>query len=199
MPHSMQSVCVYCGSGAGSDPAFIQAADRFGRILGEAGVRLIYGGGGTGMMGAVARGALAAGGMVTGIIPTFLKARELELKEASEMIVVPDMHTRKKMMFDLSDAFVALPGGIGTLEELAEQMTWAQIGQHRKPIVIANIQGFWNPLLALFAHMRETHFIRAAAEVPPLVVETETEILPMLRAHAGEMRVEGNAAILTRM
>ncbi|MGL4322563.1 MAG: TIGR00730 family Rossman fold protein [Beijerinckiaceae bacterium] len=199
MPHSIQSVCVYCGSGTGSDPAFTQAADRFGRILGEAGVRLVYGGGGTGMMGAVARGVLAVGGTVTGIIPTFLKARELELKEASEMIVVPDMHTRKKMMFDLSDAFVALPGGIGTLEELAEQMTWAQIGQHRKPIVIANIQGFWNPLLALFAHMRETQFIRAAAEVPPLVAETETEILPMLRAHAGAMRVEGNAAILTRM
>ncbi|MGL4810322.1 MAG: TIGR00730 family Rossman fold protein, partial [Beijerinckiaceae bacterium] len=151
------------------------------------------------MMGAVARGVLAGGGHVTGIIPTFLKARELELKDASEMIVVPDMHTRKQMMFDRSEAFVALPGGIGTLEELAEQMTWAQIGQHRKPIIIANIDGFWDPLLALFAHMRETHFIRTSAEVRPLVVQDVDAIIPLLRAMPDPLHTEGNAAIIERM
>ena len=199
MPATLRSICVYCGSGAGRDAAYVREATRFGALLSQAGIRLVYGGGGTGMMGAVARGALDAGGHVTGIIPTFLKARELELKDASEMIVVPDMHTRKKMMFDLSDAFVALPGGIGTLEELAEQMTWAQIGQHRKPILIADIGGFWGPLLALFDHMRQTRFIRAAYEVKPLVANDIDAIIPMLQAALPAGDVQGDPALLAKL
>lgn len=195
----IRSVCVYCGSAPGADADYVRQAARFGGLLAAANIRLVYGGGGTGMMGAVARGALDAGGHVTGIIPTFLKARELELKDASEMIVVPDMHARKKMMFDLSDAFVALPGGIGTLEELAEQMTWAQIGQHRKPILIADIGGFWSPLLALLDHMREKHFIRAAYEIKPLVAGNIDAIIPMLQAAHRPDGAEGDDAILEKM
>lgn len=199
MPQPLNSVCVYCGSAAGSNPAYTDEAARFGALLARAKIRLVYGGGGTGMMGAVARGALRERGHVTGIIPTFLKARELELKEASEMIVVPDMHTRKKMMYDLSDAFVALPGGIGTLEELAEQMTWAQIGQHKKPILIANIHNFWGPLLALFDHMRDTQFIRSAYEVRPLVADAVEDIIPALQAAMPGTDSQGDAAVLKKL
>ncbi|MET0605145.1 MAG: TIGR00730 family Rossman fold protein [Beijerinckiaceae bacterium] len=180
----IRSVCVYCGSGMGNDPAFAEAARSFGRIMAKESVRLIYGGGATGLMGELARSTLNAGGEVTGVIPTFLKAREVDLKECTELVVVPDMHVRKQTMFDRADAFVALPGGVGTLEELAEQMTWAQIGRHRKPILIADVKGFWKPLLSLFAHMREAGFIRPGFEVKPLVAEKIADVLPMLRAAA---------------
>jgi uncharacterized protein (TIGR00730 family) len=180
----IRSVCVYCGSGPGNDPAFADAARHFGRILAEEKVRLVYGGGATGLMGEIARSALAQGGEVTGVIPTFLKAREIDLRECTELVVVADMHVRKQAMFDRADAFVALPGGVGTLEELAEQMTWAQIGRHKKPILIADVNGFWKPLLSLFAHMREAGFIRPGFEVKPLVAEKIVDVLPMLRAAA---------------
>lgn len=189
MSDLIRSVCVYCGSGSGSDPAFAKAAQEFGRALAEAGVRLVYGGGGTGLMGETARAALAHGGQVTGIIPAFLKEREVELKECTELIVPPGMHARKQLMFERADAFVTLPGGVGTLEELTEQMTWAQIGQHRKPILILDVKGFWRPLLALFAHMREAGFIRAENEVKPIVAEKVEDILPMLRAAAERARL----------
>ena len=123
--------------------------------MAEAGIRLIWGGGAVGLMGTVARAVLDHGGRVTGIIPQFLVDRELAFDGADEMIVTDDMHVRKRQMFERADAFVALPGGIGTLEELVEQMTWAQLGRHRKPILIANIAGFWDPLLALIDHMRD--------------------------------------------
>lgn len=184
MSNLIRSVCVYCGSGSGSDPAFAKAAQEFGKALAKASVRLVYGGGSTGLMGEVARATLAHGGEVTGIIPTFLKDREVELKDCTELIVTPGMHARKQLMFDRADAFVTLPGGVGTLEELAEQMTWAQIGQHRKPILILDVNGFWRPLLALFAHMREAGFIRRENEVKPIVAEKVGDILPMLRAAA---------------
>lgn len=187
----IRNVCVYCGSADGGDPAHIGAATELGRALATAGIGLVYGGGNTGLMGAVARAVLDHGGHVTGIIPGFLKSREIMLEEAQETIVVPDMHTRKRLMFERSDAFVALPGGVGTLEELVEQMTWAQLGQHRKPILLADIAGFWRPLLALMAHMREAGFIRY--EVHYLVAERVAEILPMLdkaAAMAGEAAME---------
>lgn len=148
------SVCVYCGSAHGSDPAFADAAVALGRALAEAGIGLVYGGGDVGLMGTIARSVLDHGGRVTGIIPSFLKERENMILDAQETIVVPDMHTRKRLMFERADAFVALPGGIGTLEELVEQMTWAQLGRHDKPILILDIAGFWRPLLTLLAHMR---------------------------------------------
>ena len=139
---TIRTVCVYCGSSPGTDPAFLEAARRFGKILASERVGLVYGGGSRGLMGAVATSVLDNGGPVTGIIPEFLQNREQTLRRAQEIIVTPDMHVRKQTMFDRADGFVALPGGIGTLEELVEQLTWAQLGRHKKPIIIANICGF---------------------------------------------------------
>ena len=162
--NQIKTVCVYCGSGPGSSPRFVEAALALGKTFAENNIRLVYGGGSVGLMGAVAKSTLDHGGAVTGIIPDFLRSREHALTSVQEMIVTPDMHERKRLMFEHSDAFVALPGGIGTLEELVEQMTWQQLGRHSKPVLLANIDGFWEPLLALLAHMRETEFIRPVAE-----------------------------------
>ena len=179
---SLKTICVYCGSSSGTNPAMLRAAETLGHAMGKAGIGLVYGGGNAGLMGATARAVLAEGGHVTGIIPGFLRDRELMLDAAQDMIVVPDMHTRKRLMFERSDAFVALPGGIGTLEELVEQMTWVQLDRHAKPVLIADIGGFWRPLLSLLAHMREQGFIRAGLEVKYMVAETADEILPMLES-----------------
>src|ERR671934_2035182 len=160
---TINSICVYCASGPGNDPAFMEAATKFGRILAEKGVRLVYGGGSVGLMGALAESVLDHGGVVTGIIPDFLVNREHMFVRVQERIITRDMHERKRTMFERADAFVALPGGIGTLEELVEQLTWAQLGRHRKPILIANINGFWDGLLELFAHMNRFGFIHSGA------------------------------------
>ncbi|MDO8398508.1 MAG: TIGR00730 family Rossman fold protein [Bradyrhizobium sp.] len=181
---TIKTVCVYCGSGPGTNPRFVEAAIAFGKTLAEDGIRLVYGGGSIGLMGAVAKSVLDHGGAVTGIIPEFLTARENALKRVQELIVTPDMHERKRLMFEHSDAFVALPGGIGTLEELVEQLTWQQLGRHTKPVLLANIDGFWEPLLALLAHMRETEFIRPSLQVDILKAERVEDILPRLRAAA---------------
>ncbi len=180
----LSSVCVYCGSGFGGDPAFADAARRLGTSLARAGVKLVYGGGNVGLMGTVASATLEAGGYVTGIIPDFLKSRERMLDAVQETIVVSDMHTRKQLMFDRADAFVALPGGIGTLEELVEQLTWAQLGQHRKPIMLLSVNGFWDPLITLIDHMRAHGFIREGLDLnylvgqdPDRVVERLSEVL----------------------
>ena len=162
--NKIKTVCVYCGSGPGTNPRFIEAATAFGKALAENGVGLVYGGGSIGLMGAVAKSTLDHGGTVTGIIPDFLTKRENALGGAQELIVTHDMHERKRLMFERSDAFVALPGGIGTLEELVEQLTWQQLGRHSKPILIANIDGFWEPLLALLTHMRATRIHPADVE-----------------------------------
>jgi hypothetical protein len=182
--NKIKTVCVYCGSGPGTNPRFVEAAKALGKALAEGGIRLVYGGGSIGLMGAVATSVLDHGGTVTGIIPDFLTARENALTRIQEMIVTPDMHERKRLMFERSDAFVALPGGIGTLEELVEQMTWQQLGRHTKPVLLANIDGFWEPLLALLAHMRATEFIRAGLAVNVLKAERVEDILPRLRAAA---------------
>jgi hypothetical protein len=182
--NSIRSVCVYCGSSAGANPRFADAADALGRALAEADVGLVFGGGGDGLMGRVARSTLAAGGRVTGIIPKFLLEREHALVGAQERVVVDSMHQRKQAMFDRADAFIALPGGVGTLEELVEQLTWAQLQRHRKPVLLADIDGFWRPLLALFAHMRNLGFIREEFEVRYLVAEKIEDALPMLNAAA---------------
>ena len=180
----IKTVCVYCGSGPGTNPRFIEAAVALGKAFAENDIRLVYGGGSLGLMGAVAKSTLDHGGKVTGIIPEFLTARENALASVQEMIVTPDMHERKRLMFERSDAFVALPGGIGTLEELVEQLTWAQLGRHHKPILLANIDGFWEPLLALLTHMRATQFIRPTLTVEILQAEVVEDILPRLRAAA---------------
>jgi uncharacterized protein (TIGR00730 family) len=184
MTNKIRTICVYCGSGPGTNPHFVEAAIALGKTLAENGIRLVYGGGSIGLMGAVATSVLDHGGNVTGIIPDFLTTRENALKRVQEMIVTPDMHERKRLMFERSDAFVALPGGIGTLEELVEQMTWQQLGRHTKPVLLANIDGFWEPLLALFAHMRATEFIRPSLSVDILKAERVEDILPRLRAAA---------------
>jgi uncharacterized protein (TIGR00730 family) len=190
----IKTVCVYCGSGAGTNPSFIESARALGKTLAESGIRLVYGGGSVGMMGAVASAVLDHGGSVTGIIPSFLTAKENALKRVQEMIVTPDMHERKRLMFEHSDAFVALPGGIGTLEELVEQLTWQQLGRHTKPVLLANIDGFWEPLLVLLAHMRATQFIRPTLSIDILQAERVEDILPRLQAAAAGAP-EGTAAM----
>ncbi|WP_299471568.1 TIGR00730 family Rossman fold protein [uncultured Roseibium sp.] len=190
----LTSVCVYCGSSFGSDPAHEAAATRLGQIIAEAGIRLVYGGGSVGLMGTVANAALESGGEVTGIIPHFLEKREVMLESLEDLVITKDMHERKHLMFQRSDAFIALPGGIGTLEEAVEMMTWAQLGQHKKPVALANINGFWSPLLELLDHMRAQGYIRPDTEVPYLVAKKVDDILPMLRhAVAGNVIDEASA------
>jgi uncharacterized protein (TIGR00730 family) len=180
----IRKICVYCGSGAGTDPAFLQAARDFGEILAKNDIGLVYGGGGNGMMGSLAHATLDHGGSVTGIIPEFLVQREHASRGARELIITRDMHERKRKMFDLADAFVALPGGVGTLEELVEQLTWVQLGRHRKPVLVVNIEGFWEPLCALFDHMRALEFIRGDLSFDLLVADKVAEVLPMLQRAA---------------
>ena len=199
---SIQSICVYCGSSPGRDSSHLQAAEILGTAIGKAGIRLVYGGGTRGIMGAVSDAVIKAGGKVTGVIPRFLidmEATESELKRLDELIVTDDMHQRKHIMFERSDAFVALPGGIGTLEELIEIMTWGQLGRHAKPIAIANIAGFWDPLSALLDHMRDEGYIHTAHQVRPLVIDRAEDIVPKLMLKAPAGNDDGEAAIIQRM
>ncbi|QFU17018.1 TIGR00730 family Rossman fold protein [Microvirga thermotolerans] len=193
---AIKSICVYCGSGFGDDPVFAENAAALGRAMAERDIGLVYGGGNVGLMGTIAQSVLDHGGYVTGIIPEFLKSREKLLEAVQETIVVPDMHTRKRLMFEKADAFVALPGGIGTLEELVEQMTWAQLGRHTKPILMLNVKGFWRPLLNLLAHMRNEGFIRPGLELNYLVAEQVQDVIPMLEASARRVGVVVNADVI---
>lgn len=196
----IDSVCVYCGSATGSDPVFAEEARNFGRILAAEGVRLVYGGGGIGLMGEVASAVALAGGAVTGIIPRFLMTRERAFAHEAEMIVVEDMHERKRLMFEKSDAFVAMPGGIGTLEEVVEMMTWAQLGQHDKPIALLDVDGFWRPLVDLLDHMRAEAFIRPGYELRYEVVADVADLLPRLEAvHGAAAGRKEDAVALRRM
>lgn len=198
----IRSVCVYCGSSAGRDPIHLKAGRTLGAAMGEAGLRLVYGGGTKGVMGAVAAGVRAAGGVVTGVIPRFLidmEATERELSRLDELVVTENMHERKHIMFDRADAFVALPGGIGTLEELVEIMTWGQLGRHKKPIAIANVGGFWDPLSRLLDHMKEEGFIHTAHQVRPIVVDHAEEVVPALLDASPSAPAEGSAAVIERL
>jgi hypothetical protein len=180
----IKKICVYCGSGPGIDPAFVAAARAFGKILAENGIGLVYGGGAVGIMGELAQAVTENGGEATGIIPEFLMAREHALHQTQGLIVTPDMHERKRRMFELADAFVALPGGVGTLEELVEQLTWVQLGRHRKPVMVANIKGFWDPLCYLLNHMTKLEFIRGDLSIDLLVADSVEDILPKLQKAA---------------
>ena len=171
-------LCVYCGSGPGRDPIYMEAARTLGKAIAENELGLVYGGGSLGLMGETARSVLTAGGHVTGVIPDFLVKREQMLTDVQQLIVTQDMHERKMTMFEHASGFVALPGGIGTLEELVEVSTWAQLDQHNKPIVLANIDGYWDPLIELMDHMRAEHFIRAGLELQLEVVSTAEDIVP---------------------
>lgn len=199
---TIRSICVYCGSSPGRGEVYLEAGRVLGRSIAVSGLRLVYGGGTKGIMGAVSAGARGAGGKVMGIIPRFLmntEATESALARLDELIVTEDMHERKHKMFEESDAFVALPGGIGTVEEIVEIMTWAQLGRHRKPIVYGNIDGFWNPMLKLIDHMRAEGFVHTAHLVQPLVVDTAEGIVPAILEAVEPGRAGGDSAVIERL
>ena len=179
---AITSACVYCGTQTGRDPIYTRGAAIVGRALAEAGVAVVYGGASIGVMGALARAALDAGGHVTGIIPEFLTEREAVLGDVSNLIVTSSMHERKQRMFDMADCFIALPGGIGTLEELVEMLTWFQLGQHEKPIVLGNFANFWGPLIELIEHMQEQGFITGNAPVHFQVAARAEDVVPLMTA-----------------
>ncbi len=193
-----RSICVYCGSGLGVNPAYAAAARTLGKELGDHDIGLVYGGGSLGLMGEVARATLDSGGRVTGIIPSFLTEKERMMRDVDELIVTEDMHERKRLMFERSDAFVALPGGVGTLEELVEQLTWVQLGRHKKPVIVANIEGFWNPFLSLLAHMKADAFIRPGLDLNFTVVDDATKIVPAVLASLQESAHAKDAAVLAK-
>ncbi|MEI9424672.1 TIGR00730 family Rossman fold protein [Mesorhizobium sp. Cs1299R1N1] len=202
--NTIRSVCVYCGSSPGRDEIYAKAGHLLGRSIAKAGLRLVYGGGTKGIMGAVAEGALKAGGKVTGIIPRFLinkEATETALDRLDELLITDNMHERKHKMFEKSDAFVALPGGIGTVEEIVEIMTWAQLGHHRKPIVFGNVNGFWDPMSALLDHMAAEGFIHTAQRVKPLVVNDPEAIVAaiMVAGSSVDAPTEGVQSVIDKM
>jgi uncharacterized protein (TIGR00730 family) len=197
----IQSVCVYCGSSPGKNPIYARSARQLGASIAAHGLRLTYGGGSKGIMGAVSDAVLENGGKVLGIIPRFLMNKEAtatDLSELSQLIVTENMHERKHALFENADAFVALPGGVGTVEEIVEIMTWAQLGRHRKPMVFANIEGFWNPMIALLEHMRAEGFIHSGHLMRPLVIDDVEAIVPAIIA-AARADDEGDAAVIGRL
>jgi uncharacterized protein (TIGR00730 family) len=179
-PANPTSICVYCASANAADPSYLEAAERFGRILAENGVRMVYGGGGVGLMGAAARGAHRAGGKVLGVMPAFLTGRERLFQEV-ETLVVQSMHERKQIMFEQSDAFAILPGGIGTLEEVVELMSWRRMELHQKPMVFYSPGGFWDPLFKLLDHTIDQQLTPAWFRGTWSVVTVVEDLLPAIR------------------
>ncbi len=181
----INSICVYCASSPGTDSDYVDTAYEFGTLLADAGIRLVYGGGDRGLMGAVARGTLAKGGAVLGIIPEFLLDKEQSLGtsdlEGVDMRVVPDMHTRKHAMFEEADAFVALPGGIGTLEELMEILTWSQLQRHTKPVAVLDINGFWTPFADMLDRMEMAGFLHNPSQARPNIIADVRQLIPTLQ------------------
>lgn len=173
----IQSLCVYCGASAGQQPAYPDAARQLGAGLAHRGIRLIFGGGRIGMMGLLADAALEAGGEVVGVIPEFLHDREVAHQGVTELVMVRDMHERKRRMFEMSDAFASLPGGLGTLEETFEMLTWRQIGLHAKPIYLIDIDGYWQPLVDLIDHIVRRGFAKPSARKLVRVVADVDELV----------------------
>lgn len=174
----MRAICVYCGSSPGSEPAYTDAAREVGALLAREGIELVYGGGSVGLMGVVADAALAGGGTVVGCIPRRLFRAEVAHPALTELVEVTSMHERKMAMFERADAFLALPGGLGTLEELTETATWAQIGLHSKPMATLDVDGFWSPFHAMLDEFVDKGFLKRS---PIVNVATVEEILPALR------------------
>lgn len=197
---NISSVCVYCGSSNYVDEAYKHAAKQTGHLLATAGLEIVYGGGNVGLMGITADAALAAGGRVIGIIPDHIQKFEVDHTGLTELHVVDSMHTRKRMMVERSDAFIVLPGGIGTLDEMFEIITWRQLQLHAKPVIIVNINGFWDPLLALMDHMQNTGFMRkpnlpgASSQLYQIVNDVES-ILPLLSVQPTPVREAQTARI----
>jgi uncharacterized protein (TIGR00730 family) len=179
----MKAVCVYCGSSNGVRPVYAEAARAFGRALVEADLALIYGGGSVGLMGTIADEVLAHGGRAIGVIPELLMNKEVGHKGLTELHVVPDMHQRKKKMADLSDAFVSMPGGVGTFEELFEVYTWAQLRYHEKPVALLNIDNYYDPLLAMLRHTVEEGFMRAPFLDMLQVASDPVKLIAALKAY----------------
>lgn len=178
-PFDGQSVCLFCGSSDAADPIYTEAARAFGEATAQAGWRLVYGGGGVGLMGASARAAHAAGGRVVGIMPAFLRSRE-RLFDDVETIVVTSMHERKQLMYDQSDAFVVAPGGVGTLEEVVELLSWKRLDLHAKPVIFLNIDGFWETFFALMRHSVDTGFTPPSFLDAWIVADTVEDAMTML-------------------
>ena len=176
----IERVCVFCGSSAGADPRHLEAAVSFGRVLAERRIGLVYGGASVGLMGALADAVLSGGGHVTGVIPASLARRELAHEALPDLRVVATMHERKALMADLADAFVALPGGIGTLDETFEILTWAQLGLHRKPLGLLDVAGYYQPLLAFLDHAVAQRFLRPEHRAQVLVADDPRRLLDVL-------------------
>ncbi len=174
----IKSLCVYCGSRDGATPGYARIAREIGKILAERGISLVYGGGSVGMMGHMARSVLAEGGHVIGIIPSHLDEKEITFEKCSELHVVGSMHTRKKMMFDMADGFLVLPGGVGTMEEMVEVGTWRQLRLHEKPIVVLNISGFWKPFIQMLNIMVQQQFAGDELQDIFKIVSTVDEVMP---------------------
>jgi len=181
-PPALHAVCVFCGSSPGLDPRYAAEAARFGRLLASHHIGLIYGGGAVGLMGAVANGALADGGRVVGVIPRFLLRAEVGHEHLSERLVVETMHERKMAMFERSDAFVVLPGGVGTLEELFEILSWRTLALHAKPMVVVEGDGYWDPLKDLIERCVTAGFARAVLREHIRFVAGVDDVLPTLAA-----------------
>jgi len=177
----VSSLCVYCGSRTGTDPAYRQAAEQLGRLMAQHRIRLVYGGGRIGLMGVLADAVLAGGGSVVGIIPHHLEAREVGHHGVGELRVVDSMHSRKNEMFALADAFAVLPGGLGTLDETFEILTWRQLELHDKPIVLVNIAGYWDPFLKLLERIDNTGFMAPECWRLFVVVERPEDVIATIR------------------
>jgi uncharacterized protein (TIGR00730 family) len=195
----MNSICVFCGASAGNNPIFRTAATELGTLLGSTGLELVWGGGHVGLMGVVADAAVAAGGHVWGVIPVFMATRELAYRidtsqpGSAEILSVDSMHTRKAAMAARADAFVAMPGGFGTMDEFFEILTWAQLGLHDKPIALLNTQGFFNPLMAMVEHMRAEGFVKTQHADLIHIADTPAALLATLRA-ASDARTKASDA-----
>lgn len=200
---TIRRICVYCGSRPGTHPAYMASGKVLGEAIARRGYGLVYGGGTKGIMGAVAQGVLEQSGHVLGIIPEFLmdmEATRHQLEALDELVVTPNMHVRKHKMFEAADAFVALPGGIGTLEEIVEIMTWAQLGRHSKPMIFANIDGFWDPMIQLLDHMNAQGFLHSSHQVRPQLIEKIEDVLPAIEAGwAEEEALQGEPGIIQQL
>jgi len=179
---SLSSLCVYCGSATGRDPAYASAAAALGGELAGSGTTLVYGGGRIGLMGVIADACLSAGGKVTGIIPGFLHQREVAHPYVTDLRIVDSMHERKQLMFEQSDAFAVLPGGLGTLDEAFEMLTWRQLGRHKKPVVFLDTAGYWQPFRALLDRIVDEGFAQDRVRRMYAFVTSPEEVLPKARA-----------------
>ncbi len=186
----MKKICVYCGSSSGERPEYRQAAKALGQAMGERGIDLVYGGAAIGIMGQIADTVLGNGGKVTGVIPTSLVNREISHQGLTELVVVDSMHERKSLMAELSDGFIALPGGIGTLEEIFEVLTWAQLGFHEKPCALLNVAGYYDHLASFLTHAFDQGFIKKATRAKLMIQKDPALLLDLFEDYQVPLKQE---------